>query len=657
MENYVKKKDELVYFVKVKKIGEEVVEEYEKYSFQKYLFPKTSIEFSSFWIELKAKRTNFNNLLKKFKVFMQTKCYESGCKSGLTVSLDTGEVLNESKISAVFEPLKEGKLRLTETQIRVMQAQIFYSLHDNGRILQGSECGFGKTRVDVGTILFLMSNSFVKFVVIVCPLNLQDDWQKEIDLFCQTIKMPNQIFSEIGKVFARQKSKDYLLELLQRGGFLFSTFESAKKLNLLVDILKEKQKEKIDSSKILLLCDESHNIKSWESRSESSKTLYSLSHQLSKVIFNSGTFFNENFENFSNQMKAFSGDKSISFTTIQQFEEKHFNFLRERTYFSFQRYCHLVILKMTPKLKNFYCTMLSNFPFPPTTLEKIRKLHEDGYPESLPGLDSCRHQQFCELAMNAPDSCFNRSETEFKRMLTIPDIRKFFYSVDGKEVHRDPQTCMKLYLAYAWVKLVVSKNESGIIFVDTVSCGEFLLSGLNSETFYYANKEKKRVNTREIILIYSGADPNRDKVLESFKASTEPRILIMLEGVGQAGHNLEKANRVLNFVVPRELVTLIQSPYRVIRRTQTKPVSVIQFAFEDSLDCHWMVRNILPKLCLHRQLMDNYSMNLQNVVKSIKPESNQRSMQSNGDIFLEEYLELIKDSVSTTVNVSKEMFG
>ena len=107
---------------------------------------------------------------------------------------------------------------------------------------------------------------------------------------------------------------------LKEGGMLFSSFESAKKLIPLFDVFSEQTS--MSPKKCCLLVDESHNIKTWVSRSQIAQTLFSISSSFGYVIFNSGSFFNETFENLTTQMRVFSGEKDLVLNNVKEFKDK-----------------------------------------------------------------------------------------------------------------------------------------------------------------------------------------------------------------------------------------------------------------------------------------------------------------------------------------------
>jgi len=183
------------------------------------------------------------------------------------------------------------------------------------KVLQGSECGFGKTRVDVLSLLFLISNNLLYFITLVCSSDL-GRLEKRFDICSKAVELSHPLCFHDGGKLKAENSKQKIMER----GVIFSSFESAKKLKPVVQILKDR--EELSYKHCLLLVDESHNIKTWEGKSLMAKSLFEIVSCFNFTIFNSGSFIMKHLRICQRKCGFSQGLGDLCVNTVDDFKSK-----------------------------------------------------------------------------------------------------------------------------------------------------------------------------------------------------------------------------------------------------------------------------------------------------------------------------------------------
>lgn len=81
-------------------------------------------------------------------------------------------------------------------------------------------------------------------------------------------------------------------------------------------------------------------------------------------------------------------------------------------------------------------------------------------------------------------------------MTKVPLMKKYFFENNGAEIHKDVKTI--IFLLNKTGLTLYSKQENGLIFVNSMDLGKYIVAGIRGSAFFLQKN----------VTFFYGADPN-----------------------------------------------------------------------------------------------------------------------------------------------------
>ncbi|MBY0540798.1 MAG: DEAD/DEAH box helicase [Campylobacterales bacterium] len=359
------------------------------------------------------------------------------------------------------------------------------------------EAGTGKSKTSIDAACTLLKNGEITKCLIIPPANLINNWKEEIEKHCDSDLISKILVFSNKNLEKNERNKKEILELKN----LIKSTKNNAEIILLKDKIKELQPiteqyiSEIKSGKILLIIDESHNIKN--PLAQKTKYLFSILSENSRVFLLSATPFPKEFQDMFVTLKIFN----IINKKTNWYQFKNFFYIEEKNGFGGveklilkpekEYLSKLIISRLKNKASFVKKINVLNLP------EQIYKVHYYEPSEEQSSLiQNILNDTPIPEHIKITSIPFSNKQLK-DSIIRIMQIQGGFYLKDGKFYELEINNKFKLLLKL----LTEYKNEKIIIFCAFTAEADLINSKLNDLGFKSICKHgklKKKVSEEAI---------------------------------------------------------------------------------------------------------------------------------------------------------------